>query len=1011
MGNMADDVFSTYLTRNCPILTDLLTSLAPDLRGQLLGEILGAPNPRTTGGRLDDLLRSVSTGHVKAILCNSETRLPFLAAVGGSQFLFSILSRNLHLLGSLFLHRGYEARKSREIKERELQERLFEVTEPADFNRVLRLYKEEDYLRIGCRDLAGLADVVEVMKELSDLAAASIQSAVSFHQLRLNLKHGLPPGVEEDTGFVVIGLGKLSGRELNFSSDVDIMYLRGPEEGQTAGPASVPVVKFYEALAQSVSRSLSDLTEDGFVFRVDLRLRPEGEKGELVPSVNNALDYYLAWGRTWERAALMKAVPIAGDMELGKEFISELEPFLYRKYLDYSTLEDMRVMKLRIENQLKRKPVVNIKLGQGGIREIEFFVQALQLINAGKTGRVRSPSTLKALDLLGEAGLLDGKTVHDLRAAYLFFRKTEHCIQINHQLQTHELPRTPGDQEELARRMGYRDGALERFLVDLDRHRKVVEELFSTLFYHAGDETFQQVSARAKAIAENIHDEKATAALLTEYGLEDLTDAYPVLRSLILPPESKIPSEKGRRLLERLAPLFIEEIANIPEPRQALIALDSFIDSLSAQAAYFSTLLENPATVGFLINILGESRFFTELLIHHPQAIDSLIARGAHDHPLEREDLEIALAERLAYCEDFESELDALRRFKHEQMLNIGVRHLFGEIASPAARWLVAELAEACLEAAVRIALKEMTRKFEGFNAVESLPFVIIGMGKLGGMEMTYLSDLDVIFIYDFPSEQIGRFSAHEWFTRLASRIISILTVPTAEGTVFAIDTRLRPSGNKGPLVSSLSAFRDYHRTTSELWEKQALIKARPVTGPPELAEEVNRIVRECIMRTRISSEEIREIDRLRKRMQNELAAEDELHVNLKTGHGGLVDVEFFVQANILKHASTNPEIMVTNSLEAIAELHAAGIIDRRTFQTLDSGYRFLSNLEDQLRTMELRSVNSMPLRGEKLKGLARRLGYGDGGEDLFLQDYFKITDSIRSIYNSFFGQDGNTEP
>jgi len=1008
---MADDVLPTAISLSCPHLTDFLSQLAAETRRQIIAAILNTPNPQTTAARVDDLLRdSASLSFVTKILSDPEIRLSFLAAVGGSRFLFSILCRNPHLLESTFLQRGYEQRKSRADKEQELQQRLHGISETADLNKALRLYKEEEYLRIGCRDLAGIADVVEVMDELSELAAAAIEAAVTFHQQRLNVKHGLPPGAAEATGFVVIGLGKVSGKELNFSSDVDIMYLRGPEEGQTQGPAGVPVAKFYETLAQSVTKSLSELTEDGFVFRVDLRLRPEGEKGELVPSVNNALDYYLGWGRTWERAALMKAVPIAGDMELGEEFISELEPFLYRKYLDYSTLEDMRVMKLSIENQLKRKPSVNIKLGQGGIREIEFFVQALQLINAGKTRRVRSPSTLKALERLKEAGLLDSTNAENLRKAYVFFRKTEHCIQINHQLQTHELPRTPEDQEELARRMGYRERALEQFLSDLEKHKKVVEELFSTLFFHAGDETFQHVSTNAQAMAESIHDERATAALLAEYGLAELADSYPILKNLIVPPESKIPSEKGRRLLERLAPLFIEEIAKMPEPRQALVALDSFIDSLTAHASYFSTLQENPPTVGFLVNILGESRFFTELLIHHPQAIDSLIARGAHDHPLEKDALEAELAERLAYCEDFESELDVLRRFKHEQILNIGVRHLSGEIESPAARWLVAQLAEACLDAAVRIALSEMTRKFGGFHAGEPLPFTIIGMGKLGGMEMTYLSDVDVIFVYDFPSAQIGRFSTHEWFTRLASRIISILTVPTAEGSVFAIDTRLRPSGNKGPLVSSLASFRDYHRTTSELWEKQALIKARPVTGPPELAEEVKAIVRDCIMRTKISSEEIQEIDRLRKRMQNELAVEDELRVDLKTGHGGLVDVEFFVQANILKHASTHPAILVNNTLEAIAELRAGGLIDRPTFQTLDFGYRFLSNLEDRIRIMEQRSVNTLPLRGDKLTGLARRLGYGEGGEEIFLQDYFTVTDSIRKIYNSFFGQAGTTD-
>jgi glutamate-ammonia-ligase adenylyltransferase len=346
-----------------------------------------------------------------------------------------------------------------------------------------------------------------------------------------------------------------------------------------------------------------------------------------------------------------------------------------------------------------------------------------------------------------------------------------------------------------------------------------------------------------------------------------------------------------------------------------------------------------------------------------------------------------------------------LRIFKNEQILRIGVSHLAGEINSPTARWLVTELAEVCLEVAVEIAEQEMGRKFGFSMRSNALPFVILGLGKLGGMEMTYLSDLDVIFIYDPPADSIGRFSAHEWFTRLANRIISILSVPTSEGTVFAIDARLRPSGQKGPLVSSLSSFREYHRATSKLWEKQALIKARPVVGPALLCGEVQGIVRDCVLRTEISTDDLGEIARLRKRMESELAMEDERHVDLKTGHGGMVDVEFFVQGNILLNAKRHPEVLCQNTLEALAALRRERLIEEEPFQTLDSGYRFLTNLEDRLRIMEHRSVDRMPLEGEKLRGLARRLGYGEGREGLLLKDYFSTTNSIRGIYNDFFGE------
>ncbi len=420
-GNtMEPDALDPYINRNCPLLTDFLGDLPAEMSEGLVALLAETPNPRSSAGRIEDLLGCEACAAVRDILTLRKPRAPFLATVSGSRFLSSVLLRNPHVLEPLFLHEGYLVRKTLEVRERELEALTRETVKTADLDKILRNYKEEEYLRIGCRDLCGQADVVQVMGELSDLARGCTETAVQFHWKRLVEKHGTVNTDAHGIGFVVLGMGKVSGRELNFSSDLDLIFLRGPEEGRTKGPESVSVVRFYETLARSVTRSLSDITEDGFVLRVDLRLRPEGDKGELVPSMTNALDYYLGWGRTWERAALMKAVPLAGDIELGKEFLRELEPFIYRKHLDYSTLEDMRVMKRQIETQLSRKPGVNIKLGQGGIREIEFFVQTLQLINAGRTPRVRSTSTLQGLDLLREAGLLDQKTVVDLREAYLF---------------------------------------------------------------------------------------------------------------------------------------------------------------------------------------------------------------------------------------------------------------------------------------------------------------------------------------------------------------------------------------------------------------------------------------------------------------------------------------------------------------------------------------------------------------------------------------------------------------
>lgn len=992
-------------TKNLSALKNLWTwlSTAPvQEREVLVSLLLDTPNPTTTAGRLNDLLDTLVAGIVDQTLANPEHRAPFLNAIGGSNFLYEIIFRHLEFIDLLFLQGAYRSTKTRQDFERELTGKVSQTTDCQELKRILRWYKEQEYLRIGTRDLSDIASVRETMQELSELASACVAVTLSFHQERLCEIYGCPPKYGPDKGLVVLGLGKISGGELNFSSDIDLLFLRGPEEGVTSGPKVVSISQFLEHVVKYVSRSLSEITQDGFVFRVDLRLRPEGEKGELVPQVNNALDYYLSWGRTWERAALMKARVIAGDPELGRLFLSELEPFIYRKHLDYSTIEEMRDMKSKVERSLRKKPGINIKLGQGGIREIEFFVQTLQLINGGKVRRLRSSSTFEAIQLLEDAGLLDRETADLLADAYIFFRKTEHRIQIDHQLQTHELPRTHEQQTELARRMGYKDNSLENFLADLECRRKFVEDLFDSMFHHSEEEILAQVSAVTRQILEEVDDRVILVNTLEKIGFESPSESSHIVQQLIKPVGRRGISEKSRRILERLAPLFLDEILETPEPTATLRALDRYIDSLHSSASYFSTFLENPTTARFLVRILGESDFFSDLLIRHPQIIDSLIGKSTYGGLTDKQQLEADLAERLENCEDYESQLDVLRRYKHEQLLAIGVKQLWGEVDSLAARRSITSLAEACVCAAVDIASRAIANKFGGGQ--DGLPFAILGMGKLGGKEMTYLSDLDVVFVYDDDSERRGGLFVHDWFSRLAARIISVLTTHTAEGKAFEIDTRLRPSGNKGPLVSSLNSFRDYHKHISKLWERQALIKARPIAGPEFLKDELEAIVNDCLTRTSASDEDLREIARLRGRMQQEIAVEDKFHVDLKTGQGGLVDVEFVVQGHILRYGPRVPELFCQNTLEGLEALYKHNLMDRDTFTILDKGYRFLMNLEDRLRLMEHRIVDRIPLKSKKLRGLARRLDYGDQGGERLLEDYTMVTRSIREIYNRFFG-------
>jgi glutamate-ammonia-ligase adenylyltransferase len=958
------------------------------------------------GRRFDDLLGGPGGQIVRRILSSSDPgpAKALIATVNGSQFLHAILLRDASAVERLFIDGEYLVSKTRELKECELDALMSGIVEVRDFDRALRRYKESEYLRLGCRDLADIADVTEIMAELSDLAGACVRSALNFHAARLAEKHGVPKAGSGE--IAALGLGKISGRELNFSSDIDLVFIRPDGEGLTPGPRPIPVAQYCERLVRSVAASLSDVTEDGFVFRTDLRLRPEGTRGELVPSFSNALEYYLYLGRTWERAAWMRAAPIAGNPQLGESFLNALSPFVYRRHLDYSTLEDMREMKARIQNSLKRKPGVNIKLGQGGIREIEFVVQALQLINGGRNPAIRSCGTVESLRLFRKFGLLTEETAEALESAYLFFRKVEHRIQINHQVQTHELPTTPEDQHELALRMGYASTEAGRFYEELDRRRNLVESVFAGLFYGVPEESVAQCPSQVKSLIGSLAEEDKAIRLLEKMGHGDPNELLALIKDLVNPSVKRFPDDKARRRIERLAPLLLSEALQQPQPAKALAALHDYLRALAGAAGYLSTLAENPPSAKFLVGLLGESRFFAELLIRHPQTLDSLIGRWTVRHSETKDALAAELHERLLYCRSYEEELDVLRIFKNEEILLVGASHLQGEIDSRAARRRITTVAEVCLAAATHIGAREMERKFGPIAVDCTEQLTLLGMGKLGGEEMTYLSDVDVIFVYQDPGTPPAGMTAHEWFTRLAHRIISILNVPTSEGIVFAIDTRLRPSGQKGPLVSSLDAFREYHARTSKLWEKQALIKARPVCGRPETQREVASIVRDCVLRTRVSHQDIAEIDRLRRRMERELAYEDERHVDLKTGHGGMVDVEFFVQANILANVADHPEALHHNTLTALAALGEAGLVDPAVRSDLESGYGFLANLEDRLRIMEHRSVDRLPLEGEKLEQLARRLGYPPGRQLDLVADYLETTAKIRAAYNSFFKSD-----
>jgi len=708
---------------------------------------------------------------------------------------------------------------------------------------------------------------------------------------------------------------------------------------------------------------------------------------------------------------------VAGSIELGEKLLKNLEPFIYRRYLDYGMLEDIKNMKQKIDQSLvrKREGEANLKLGRGGIREIEFFIQALQLINAGKQPLLRERNSLKALAKLHEAQLIDAQTYADLNKAYIFLRNTEHRIQVVQERQTQNLPSSDQERLFLARRSGFNDR--EAFEERLEQVRNTVSEIYRELFYAPEEEEEQEIRSEVRYMLDSEAEPDMVKDLLEERGFSSPDTAYETVLVLRNGPPNKPLTERGQRLLQRIAPTMLQEVIDCNQPEMALLNLEKYLLSLRARGAFFALLAENRKIIRLLIKLFSSSQFLTRIFIQHPEILDTLVARNYAELDKGKEAMQQEL-EALLAGRDYEECLDLLRRFRNEEFLRIALNDLGGQLKQGEGAKQLSWLAEVCLERAVEMARSELLPRFglpfyESDNGEECVAeFAVLGMGKLGGCELNYHSDLDIIFIYEGKGEnravegsdpqRFREVSNHEYFAKLAQRIISVLTLVTREGKVYEIDTRLRPSGNQGPLVTSLKAFNEYHQESAQLWERQALTKARVVYGSESFSERIETLINGLVYGRELPGNAREEVVRIRARMENEIARESKDHLNIKTGRGGMVDVEFIVQYLQLLHGGQHPAIRGTNSLLALVDMHREGLLSEDEFKTLSDGYKFLRRLENKLRILNDSSMNELSGDPAKLNNLARRLGYRDEKEsagEAFIDDYQQATEAIRTIF------------
>jgi glutamate-ammonia-ligase adenylyltransferase len=892
-----------------------------------------------------------TAAHVATLACQ---RAPYLA---------TLLVRDPHRLGRVAADPYLRREKPRNQLIAEVRNAISGVATASELRSALRRVRADELVRLGVRELELGLDT-EVGRELSRLADVCFDAAIAFHDAELRARFGEPRYIDDDgteriAKLAVIGMGKLGGEELNFSSDVDVIYVYSSDQGEAG---SLSLHEYFAKLCTQVTLALSEVTENDLVFRVDLRLRPEGAKGAIANSLAQIERYYETFGRAWERQAWIKARACAGDRALGEETIKMLEPFVFPRITSPRVLDDVRDLNRRIKRELVRATDgFDLKNGEGGIREIEFFVQALQLIHGGKRPNIRTRGTLAALDALLFAGLVTDEEHLLLFRAYRWLRHAEHVLQLEGGLQTQTVPSDPVARERFARRLGSR--APGDFDAELARHTSAVARLFATL----GDEPDDRPDVVAILCGELGEDEEAAA--LGRLGFADVTAARAELARARRRPGSPL-SPVANDVAARVGALLLAEVAASADPDQALRALGDLIARRGESWGIWRLLDEQPAIARLLGSLLGASAYLARTLVDTPELIDLLVELGQTAPTRSVAQVKADLAARLAGVDasDPEAVWSAVAEVKNGHVLRVGLADFAGALDPLGVCVELTAVAEACLKTALGIVERGM-RKTDGALAV-------LALGKLGGYELGYAADLDVVFVYQGDDEAV------EHFSRLAQRLLGALRQRTPRGRLYEVDTRLRPSGTQGLLVSSLSAWRRYHEHNARLWERQALIKLRPVAGDPALGAEVARLAAETVYGAPHDARQVAlAISSMRERIERELGggAQRKHGGDLKYAAGGVIDVEFATQYLQLVHGHAHPALRVTGTSPALRAAAELGIAPRGVLELLDQGYRFLRGIEHRLRVVHDQPIHRLPESRDDLERLARRSGFPDG--------------------------------
>ena len=785
----------------------------------------------------------------------------------------------------------------------------------------LRRWRRRELIRIVLRE-AHDRDLRTTLIELSDLASAAIEAALQAVERTMTESHGPRP-----CGFCVMGMGKLGGRELNLSSDVDLIYLYEADiDGSTHG--------WFRRFSERVTRLLSEITAAGFVYRVDLNLRPEGRTGPICNSLAACERYYEAWGHAWERVAWLRARPVAGDLALGETLLRSLEPFVYRRHLDLGALEEIADMKAQIDEKAAHTSEFDIKLGAGGIREVEFLAQTLQLVHGWRRPALRTRDTLEALERLVLSGLISQLEQSELADAYLFLRAVENQIQLVEERQTHLLPEPGEALDFIASALGY-DSA-DALVVDLAAHRGRVSMRWALLFGHREKES--QPAPMPPALA-----------------------ASPHLAALEQSPKSPLhPRRRFRH--KQVARVLLEELPRTGDPEQAMIQLRDLIRALPRASGLWDFMDAHPVRLRALLHLLGASRLLGGIVARNPALLDGVVLGGGGSPRPAPDVLKRAFANRQG---DTEQQLAQLRSLHQGEVLRIGFYDVAGELSGDEVSVQLTTLAEVTLDAVLELSIAEVEVRYGRPDG----RLAVVAFGRLGAREMAYGSDLDLLFLYE------GQMGA---WARVCHRLINGLSLSMAAGRLYEVDTRMRPSGNQGALLVTPDGLARHYRERSQVWEQQAVLKARYVAGDAELGACIDTVRAEVLSAERDPAQTRLEVERIRARVQQERARENTTHVDLKYGHGGLLELDLALQTLWLLDGGRSLPQEPLNTGSALQALEMIGVLQEPVAQQLREAYHVLRKLESRMRIAYGRPNSRISLVGPTAELLARRMGFHD---------------------------------